>query len=462
MINRKFLNFKTYNGFLARKNEISEDSIVFIQDQDKPCIWARGKEYICDGPSTASVERNTLTFKNGNDKMIFKFQQKDGTITIEDSEGNKSSATYILENVFNQSVNNIYDAIENIQEISSGYVLQGELAKVALTGSYTDLENAPSPITVDTQLDSESENPVQNKAIYSRLQNKVDYNSLNNYVTSTKHSEDLDKKQETLFADYGINIFRDTDQKLKIRTTLDTSVYVIVESLESITNPDPNKIYLLETQNQDETYVYNQYRFRNGQWVSIDTVMPTIDLSLYELKNDANTEHQLIWNAIRGIDLTPYAKREDDIDPILANFNKYALKTYVDNNFQIAGDYATKNWVKTYFVQKEQVYSPRQGEWGQDGPSNEEPQVDPSIITSAINDLQNNKVDKSSMVTLTVQAYENLVSLNMVDENTYYFTYEPEEEPETPTEGSWHFGDEFPIILTDNWAFGGTFPITLT
>ena len=55
MINRKFFNFKTYDGFLAKKNanEIPEDSIVFIQDRH--CIWARGKEYICDGPYTSSV-----------------------------------------------------------------------------------------------------------------------------------------------------------------------------------------------------------------------------------------------------------------------------------------------------------------------------------------------------------------------------------------------------------------------
>ena len=72
MINKRFLNFKTYNGFLAKKDEIPEDSIVFIQD--KPCIWARGKEYICDGPSIASVENDILTFKNGNDKTIFTLQ----------------------------------------------------------------------------------------------------------------------------------------------------------------------------------------------------------------------------------------------------------------------------------------------------------------------------------------------------------------------------------------------------
>lgn len=65
----------------------------------------------------------------------------------------------------------------------------------------------------------------------------------------------------------------------------------------------------------------------------------------------------------------------------------------------------------------------------------------------------------SKMVTLSVSAYQYLVDNNLVDRNTYYFTYEGEDIPEGDT---WHFGDPFPIILTDNWAFGGTFPITLT
>ena len=66
----------------------------------------------------------------------------------------------------------------------------------------------------------------------------------------------------------------------------------------------------------------------------------------------------------------------------------------------------------------------------------------------------------SNMVTLTTEQYQNLVDNGLVNESTYYFTYEGEEET---TE--WHFGDKFPIILsgeTTNWTFGGTFPVTLT
>ena len=71
MIKRRFLNYRTYNAFKADldNQEISDESIVFIQD--KPCIWAHGKEYVCDGPYSAVVTNNTLTFKNGNDSIIF-------------------------------------------------------------------------------------------------------------------------------------------------------------------------------------------------------------------------------------------------------------------------------------------------------------------------------------------------------------------------------------------------------
>lgn len=63
-------------------------------------------------------------------------------------------------------------------------------------------------------------------------------------------------------------------------------------------------------------------------------------------------------------------------------------------------------------------------------------------------------------LTLTKSRYDRMVENGEIDPHTYYFTYEGEE-PTPINEETWHFGDSFPIILTDNWAFGGTFPITL-
>lgn len=87
--------------------------------------------------------------------------------------------------------------------------------------------------------------------------------------------------------------------------------------------------------------------------------------------------------------------------------------------------------------------------------------VDPDLFVKkeemeGILDEYNSRNTK--MVTLSASAYQYLVENNLVDRNTYYFTYEGEDKPSGDT---WHFGDAFPIVLTDNWAFGGTFPITL-
>lgn len=59
------------------------------------------------------------------------------------------------------------------------------------------------------------------------------------------------------------------------------------------------------------------------------------------------------------------------------------------------------------------------------------------------------------MVTLTTQQYQLLVDNNLVDESTYYFTYEGEETT------NWTFGGTFPITFNEDNGVG-TFPITLT
>ena len=75
-------------------------------------------------------------------------------------------------------------------------------------------------------------------------------------------------------------------------------------------------------------------------------------------------------------------------------------------------------------------------------------------ITITGNTISSNN---TNMVTLTKTRYDSLVEQELIDPETYYFTYEGEE----PSKNTWHFGDPFPITLTDNWTFGGTFPIRL-
>lgn len=378
MINKRFLNFKTYNGFLAKKDEIPEDSIVFIQD--KPCIWARGKEYICDGPSIASVENDTLTFKNVNDKTIFTLQQNGGVLTIKDSEGNKISATYAL---------------------------KSQLSNVAFSGSYDDLTNTPDPIVVDKFLESGSENPIENNAVYTALQNKADNTALAGYVQTSTYNAGMLGKQDTLVAGTGIQIYKDSITKENvIKSTLDTNVYEFVTEIPDVETADPNKIYILEVNNGDGTYRYEQYRLRDGQFVSFDVVIPEVKLDEYLKQSDADNLYQpKANNYVTSEDLAPYATIQEHINPILSALNNYALKSYVDNSISsIQSNYATKDWVVETFVQKSQVYSPDISEWGLpedsetnsptpgNGSSASNITIDRELDLTSLNPVQNNAV----------------------------------------------------------------------
>jgi hypothetical protein len=41
----------------------------------------------------------------------------------------------------------------------------------------------------------------------------------------------------------------------------------MTQSLDSVENPNPNKIYLLETTDQDGKVVYQQYKYQDGEWI---------------------------------------------------------------------------------------------------------------------------------------------------------------------------------------------------
>lgn len=246
MIKRRFLNFQTYKAFeTARDNaEISKESIVFIQD--KPCIWAHGKEYVCDGPYTSSINSQSLEFKNGNDKLIFSININNGTITFTDVNGETISEKFALETTLGKAINLL--------------------------------------------------------------------------------REEINKKQNILSAGYGINIANDV-----ISSTIDGSIYQIVTDLPSEEDANLNKIYILERRVNGQ-YVHEQWRVIDGVWTAIGVAIPNVDYEAY-------------FNS----------KLKD-----------YALISFVENNYQLKGDYATTEYVNETFVRRSEVYNPKQGEWGTD------------------------------------------------------------------------------------------------
>jgi hypothetical protein len=144
------------------------------------------------------------------------------------------------------------------------------------------------------------------------------------------------------------------------------------------------------------------------------------------------------------------------------------LLTDIADIYQEKGDFALRQDVADAltrlqqiidqkYVLKADVYNDSNVDWSSSSP------VDIPVNQSDDNPSNNNPSGNNSncdclskMVTLTASEYAQLVEDNLVQQDVYYFTYEVEA-PST----DWHFGDSFPITLTDNWAFGGTFPIIL-
>jgi len=161
-----------------------------------------------------------------------------------------------------------------------------------------------SNIVVDNTLSTISANPVENRTITIALQGKADASQLqqyakkseiaDSYVTNAQHLQDLNNKQGKLIAGNGISISSDG----KIDVTLDTDFMVITRSLEAITNPNPNKIYLLESEG-DEGSVYTEYRYDEDsqEWIEVGEKAPNINLEPYMTREDIEDNYLLKTDA---------------------------------------------------------------------------------------------------------------------------------------------------------------------
>lgn len=239
----------------------------------------------------------------------------------------------------------------------------------------------------------------------------------------------LSNKQGRLTAGNGIMI----TQNGVISTTIDTNVFVIVEELPTV--GDPDKIYLLEKL-VSGSYIYEEYRYKNGQFVLVGTRTPEVDLTGYLKTEEKN-------NILSYVD-----SHYESLGAV------QALRTELQallSSYQSSGDYATLTQLAQLenklldYVKWLQVYN----DGAQSGDSTDEPgsQDEPTEP-----EQPSGHYKATNLVTLTTTQYQQLVDAGEVEEDVYYFTYEEE---------TWGFGDKFPITLTDNWAFGGTFPVKL-
>lgn len=285
MINKRFLNFKTYNGFLAKKDQISEDSIVFIQD--KPCIWARGKEYVCDGPYSAKATDGLFQFKNGKGEVIFTISQNNGILTLTDSKGNTINTEYVSK-------------------------LQFDAAKRETNQKIANIENSKA--------------------------SKIDLATL---ATQNNIVDSLAEYQRKLIAGSGIRI----NANEEISCTLDTDVYEVVDEFPTGDDINPNKFYIKQEQSGNDT-VFIQYKWDSElqDWVSFGRVQPTISLEKYITRDEAARSF-----APKGsyVTTTQFERTVDAIDEMFANID-YASSSDISDIYQQMSNYLTASDLNGY------------------------------------------------------------------------------------------------------------------
>lgn len=401
MINRRFLNYKLYSSFKQDLNDgqISKDAIVFIQDESHPCIWTHNKEYLCN-VGKSSLTGNKLVFDDGFGNSVFSIEQNNGEITLTDSNGNSSSVSYVLKSTFNQTVRDLYRAIQDVddsqlRERHFKTITTQKESNVSLIGEGT----IDATVDIDESLNAESTNPVQNSTL----------------------TTEFGKKQAKLVPGSGISIEAYNDGKERISSTLDVEPFVILQQSEfPPSNPSSNKVYIVVEKTDQDTYRYTQYIYRNGQWIATNNVAPEIDLTSYLTKSEAQETYQPIGNYVTTNYLNSYT-----LSTILPHFDAYYDKEESDLRYQPKGDYATKTWCIEQFVKRIEVYTPEQGDLGtneesegQNNPSSSGPSniiVDDQISLLSTNPVQNRVIALALNTKVDEDDLENYATKGYVD-----------------------------------------------
>lgn len=308
--NRRFLNYKKYDNFQRDLNDgkISEDSIVFIQDPNKRCIWARGAEY---AGSLNPEEFNQF-------KAIYSAFVQATTNTVNGIDGRVTSLENIIEedhdgviNKFNEIVNflnqipnsngdpnlkqllaDIASTIPNVSNKAdkseiptvptnisaftndAGYLVaadiagkanSADLATVATSGDYNDLTNKPTNVSAFTNDAEYIAKDDLNEIISSELYNNLENITQGNFVTVQQLNDaintvnkNLNVLQDLLDYKYVLkhNVYEPENSEgqstpQKIDFTSDSAVYFVITNIlfaigTSVPEPVDNKFTIID------------------------------------------------------------------------------------------------------------------------------------------------------------------------------------------------------------------------
>lgn len=225
--------------------------------------------------------------------------------------------------------------------------------------SQNGVKNYVIKLALDTKADA---SVLSRYATKDQLDSKADASSLQDFVDTSTFNTALDGKQDLLTPGRGISIINNV-----ISSTLDTSVYVIADDFPAVNDINPDKIYIIEGEDNGEP-IYTQYRYNGEEWVLLGQIVPEVDLtaylrsdvaaSTYLSKSDAAQTYQIAGNyqpagnyADADEVAATYQEKGNYIDADTFN----AFISNVNNTFQRKGGYALASDVSTALTALQQI-----------------------------------------------------------------------------------------------------------
>lgn len=247
-LNKQFIHFQTKSAFNEQKENISDTSIAFIKETGE--IYTHDKLY--GSISVASSTANGLMPKKH--------------YSIIDKESNNQFVTELSNNV-STTADKVY-----IQYKSRYFGNNLKYAKMCNILSATST----------------------NAGVMSAA-DKVKLDSLSNYTLPTADSSTLGG----IKIGSGLNI--DSNGVVSVNNKL----YILVNSLESVTTPDVNKIYLvLNSSSTSETNSFTEYVWitsdTGGKWEKLGEASATVDLTPYAKTADVTSAIDAVKTELTG------------------------------------------------------------------------------------------------------------------------------------------------------------------
>lgn len=302
----------------------AKGKVLESQLPDAVTYAANLPDNIVGGGKATAAENGIILSLDTKNKENGSVSSKD--ILIPNADGTKTDGSGLMLNSDKTKLDSIKATnttfITDIKFVNSKYGLQMYYYLCNLNNtSYTGYKTIP--------LASTTTNGIMSSA------DKVKLDSLSNYTLPTADSSTLG----------GIKIGSGLNIDSNGTVSVNNKLYILVNSLESVSTPDANKIYLvLNSSSTSETNSFTEYVWitsdTGNKWEKLGEASATVDLADYYTKTEINNKLSPINNSITNLntnkvdkqDVATTAKngllsKEDKIklDSIETGANKYVL-----------------------------------------------------------------------------------------------------------------------------------------